>query len=60
MDILDDITGEAREVSSNNRWLTYGEPMHRMREFGVTMKELDLLDEGSLVGDQAVAVIRMM
>ena len=23
-----------------NRWLTYGEPLQRLREFGVTMKEV--------------------
>lgn len=60
MDILDDLRGEAAEVSSKNRWLTYGEPLHRLREFGCTLKEFDILDEAALVGDQASAVIRLM
>jgi hypothetical protein len=48
MDVLDDPLGEAKEIHSVNRWLTYGEPLHRLREFGVTAKELDLIDEALL------------
>ena len=29
-----------RQVHKVNRWLTYGEPLQRLREFGVTMKEV--------------------
>ncbi len=60
MDILDDITGEAKEIAAVNSWLTYGEPLHRMREFGVTIKELDILDEARLTPDQIIAVIRVV
>jgi hypothetical protein len=45
MDVLDDFHGEGVEVKTLNPWLNYGEPLHRMREFGVHIKELDLLDE---------------
>ena len=45
IDILDDFHGEAQEVKKHNPWLTYGEPLHRIREWGVHMKEFDFLDE---------------
>ena len=40
--------------------LVYGEPIHRMREFGVIIKELDMIDEVALSGDQIVNVIKIM
>lgn len=45
MDVIDDFYGEAKEVHRMNPWLTYGEPLQRFREFGVYIKEVDLLDE---------------
>ncbi len=60
MDVLDDIQGEAKEVEENNPWLTYGEPIHRIREFGIPVKELDLLDELKLSLDQVVTFAAML
>lgn len=48
MDVLDDIESEAKQVTSVNKWLTYGRPLHLLREFGTSAKVLDLLDEKSL------------
>jgi hypothetical protein len=45
IDVIDDYCSEANEVATVNPWLTYGEPLHRLREFGISMKEFDLLDE---------------
>ena len=28
MDVLDDFVGEAKEIHSKNKWLTYGLPLH--------------------------------
>ena len=40
--------GEAGEVAENNSWITYGAPLHRLREWGTARKVLDLMDEGPL------------
>ena len=52
MDVLDDFCGEGHEVHEHNAWLTYGEPLHRLREFGMHLKEIDLLDEKKLSLEQ--------
>jgi len=52
MDVLDDFESEAKECYVHNKWLTYGMPIQRIREFGVHMKEFDLLDEMKLNVDQ--------
>ena len=52
IDVLDDFCAEASEVHENNKWLTYGLPLQRFREFGTTLKEIDLLDESRLTSEQ--------
>jgi hypothetical protein len=60
MDVLDDILGESAEVTTANPWLNYGEPLHRMREFGASIKEMDLIDESLLTVEQMMVVCDML
>jgi hypothetical protein len=60
MDVLDDLVGEAGEIHSANPWLVYGEPMHRLREFGVPLKEIDVLDEAKLSKEQMRSVCAIL
>ncbi len=38
MDVIDDCIREASDIFEHNPWLTYGEPLHRLREFGIILK----------------------
>jgi hypothetical protein len=60
MDVLDDHSGEAKEIHKVNPFLIYGEALHRMREFGVSMKEFDLIDEKTLSLNDFTRVCRMV
>ena len=54
LDILDDPIGEAFECKTANPWLNYGSPLHRVREWGVHIRELDFLDETLLTAAQLI------
>jgi Mg-chelatase subunit ChlD len=52
LEVLDDLSAEAQEVHEFNNWLTYGLPLHRMREMGFHHRLFDLLDERKLSKDE--------
>jgi len=60
LDILDDLVGEAKEVSHHNSWMSYGEPIQRLREFGSSVSELDMLDEQAVGMDQIRVICEFM
>ena len=48
MDVLDDLCGEAAEVTAMQPWLTYSQELHRLREWGTSVKARDTLDEAPM------------
>jgi hypothetical protein len=60
MDVIDDFFGESKEIHEVNPWLTYGEQLHRLREFGVTLKEIDNVDEKKLSNEEMVKICKLI
>jgi hypothetical protein len=61
MDMIDDYISESRGVYKYNKWLSYGEPLHRLREWGFsTVKELDFLDENTLTHTQMHVIMNLL
>ena len=60
LEVLDDFSAEGEEVHEQNPWLTYGLPLHRMREMGFHHRIFDLLDERKLVKDELRDFFRLL
>jgi hypothetical protein len=60
LDVLDDTAGEGKEVRKVNPWLSYGEVLHRVREFGCAPKVFDFLDERPLHVGEAAEVVKLI
>jgi hypothetical protein len=60
LDVLDDYVSEAKEVYECNPWLTYGIQLHRMREFGLVSKEIDLIDEKKIRGTEIWSYVNII
>jgi len=60
MDVLDDLSGEAAEVIGRCPWLTYGPPLHRLREWGTSAKIFDLIDERALTKSEMFELAKVI
>ena len=60
IEVLADLNEESLEVFTYNPWLTYCEPLHKLREFGIPLKEFDMLDECPLSLDQIRLICSIM
>ena len=60
MDVLDDLSGEAAQVIGRCPWLTYGPPLHRLREWGTSVKIFDLIDERALARSELFELVKLI
>lgn len=54
LDVLDDILTENKQVVERNPWLNYALPLHQIREFGISIKVFDKIDEKALTPEEIV------
>lgn len=58
--VLGQIKTEAVIVAENNNWLTYGEPLHRLREFGVMVSAINNLDSRQLTKQEIRTITQIL
>lgn len=60
LEVLDDVVGEAEECFKVNPFLTYGAALQEAREFGLSHKLFDVLDEAPLLPTQAKTLLELL
>ena len=60
LDVLDDLSSEAREVAKVHPWITYAAPLHMLREFGMPNPVFDRLDEYKMTPEQMRDVLHSL
>ena len=58
--LLSDHITTAAQVSQYNPWLTYGEPLHRLREFGMNVPPLEYLSTRALSEPEMRYVVNVL
>ena len=58
--ILDDLECEGTQIEENNSWMTYGEPLHRAREFGAILPKMNNIDYCQLSLEDIKTVVQML
>ena len=58
--VLDHCDVESVAVMDNNNWLTYAEPLHRMREFGIMVPALNYLNYRQLTRTEIKSVLELL
>ena len=60
LEVLDDPVSEGHEVHDHAPYLTYALPLHRLREWGTSVKLLDVLDERHLTLGEVLDLVRFL
>ena len=58
--VLDDLEATSSYVDEFNKWITYGEPLHRIREFGIMVPAFDALDDRILTKSEIKTVAEIL
>lgn len=60
INVLQSFPRESSQIAEFNSWLIYGEPLHRLREFGVYSKEINILSKLGLGNEQIRIICRLL
>ena len=58
--VLNNVKEQATKIDEVNAWMTYGEPLHRLREFGVMIPAIDALEERPLSKSEIKSVAEIL